>query len=278
VEEFALLLPGHDPQYESFLNEIWNNKASFHERTRYGRNQKIDIPFPIVNMLGGVQPSHLGELPPSTWASGLSRRFMMIYSAEQQIKDPFLVTVDVEELKEAMLEKLAAMSELQGEITWEPTAMIKFRNWVLGGEPIKPTHPKLEAYNTNRRMNIIKLAGISTVSRGKFKITLFDVERAFRWAFEAEESMPDIFRAMIGKSDQDIIDELYRAVAAMYRANGSKPVDKGFVYYFVSTRTTSEKVERIIDLADKMGAVVRIAGTDTFMPKPKWNVKQQDEG
>jgi hypothetical protein len=275
AEEFSVLLPSHDPEYEGVLNSLWNNSALFHERRRHGDRKETLIEFPILNMLAGVQPSFLSQLPPETWASGLSRRFIMIYSAEQRIRDPFLVTVDEEELKEKMLAKLRKMSDLQGQITWSPEAQSTFTAWVMGGSPPRPIHSKLTAYVSNREMNVMKLAGISAVSRGQMQIAAVDLARAMEWLLNAETIMPDIFRAMISKSDQDIIDELYLAVSSLWKISNGKPVDGAFVWHFVSSRTTSDKVEKIINLADKMQAVVRIAGTENFKPMPRWQIKME---
>jgi len=269
AEEFSVLLPAYDMEFIGALNGIYNNEESHTERRRHGHPARIDIEYPVLNMLGGIQPSLMSSsFPEEVWTTGLGRRCIMVFSSETRIRDPFLITEQVGGVRQRILTRLGELSRLQGEITWAPDAIEFFQNWWMdGGQPI-PSHSKLNAYCSNRAMNVMKLSGISAISRGKsMQISLADATRAVSWLLEAETTMPDIFRAMTGKSDQSIIEELHRWGVAKYIKDKNEPLDSTLLYSFVSERAPSEKVKAIVELAEKSGAFVRQAGTEKYIPK-----------
>jgi hypothetical protein len=125
-------------------------------------------------------------------------------------------------------------------------------------------------------MNIMKLSGISVASRGEgMVIELVDLQRAMSWLLGAERVMPDIFRAMVGKSDQAIIEELHRWALAKYIMEKNQPLDSQLVWKFVAERAPSDKVKFIIDAAEQQGALNRLAGTNKFTPKGVWDKRNE---
>lgn len=272
AEEFSVLLPTYDMEYIGTLNAIWNNPSMPFQENRRTGNRETKIEFPQLNIIGGVQPSFLGNVfPEEVWTTGLSRRMIMVYSSEKKIRDPFLVSVDQEAMKKVLLKRLGEMSNLQGPVLWAPEAEIIMRDWVMGGEDPVPTHSKLQAYVTNRRMNIMKLAGISAVSRGEsLLISEIDVVRAKRWLFDAEKVMPDIFRAMMGKSDWQVVEELHYFIMGVWGKGRHEPVDGGLISQFVGQRVPVDKVERIIQLAMRSNVIAEtLPGSNRWKPLPK---------
>lgn len=271
-EEFSILLPAYDMEYVGVLNGIWNNEASHRERRRYGRVRETTIPNPMLNIIAGTQPSYMASLfPEEAWNSGLARRLLMIYSADRVEYDLFGGSGDKSEARSAVLRRLGEISTMWGELAWEPAAIGAFRDWRQSGEPPVPEHSKLVHYNTTRSQYVFKLAMISSICQGNsMKIALSDFERARSWLLLAEQYMADVFRAMLGKSDKDVLDELYRfAMAEMARGRG-KPVDGQLLRRFLIERVPHEKVEGILTVADRAGLVVRIVqgdGADRWMPK-----------
>jgi hypothetical protein len=99
-------------------------------------------------------------------------------------------------------------------------------------------------------------------------IDLLDVRRAQAWMFDAERLMPDIFRAMQGRSDQSIIEELHIYVSNVWRVN-QRPIHESLLVKFLSDRAPSEKVKHLLEIAERGGQVSRQAGTDMYLPKAK---------
>lgn len=271
-EEFSVLVPSYDMEFIGALNAIWNNDDEHKERRRYGKKQEITIENPMLNILAGTQPSYMASLfPEEAWNSGLARRLLMIYSAEKIDYDLFAGTIDREEQKEVVLRRLGEMSQLWGEMTWEPAAVEGFRAWALGGQEPVPTHSKLVHYNTTRRLYVYKLAMISSVCQGNsLRIALSDFQRGLDWLLLAEKYMPDVFRAMIGKSDRDVLGELHGFAMGQVARSREKSVDGMLLRRFLLERVPHEKVESIMLAADKSGWIQRLVmgdGGDRWVPK-----------
>ena len=273
AEEFSVLLPAYDMDYIGALNSIWTNKALHEESRRTGSVRELKIENPQLNMLGGAAPAWLSTIfPEDAWNTGFGRRVIMIYSSETPIKDIFAKTPDRHEIRQKMLHKLSGFADLYGAARWTPEAVEMLRAWHLAGRPPEPTHSKLVHYKSSRLQLTLKLAIISGVSRtGQPVISEADVKRAWHWLFEAEKLMPDIFRAMIGKSDKQIIDELYLYTMASYaRDKAKRGVDGAVLRQFLQDRIPHDKIESLIQSCERAGLLARVAGTaDSWVPKPR---------
>lgn len=277
AEEFSVLLPAYDMEYIGTLNSIWNNKRVHEESRRYGPKQSVVIENPQLNLLGGAQPAWLASIfPEDAWNTGIGRRMIMIYAAKAPWKDIWQERDEKPELRESLLTRLGQMSKLWGQARIEREAVEHLQNWDREGQKPIPTHSKLVHYLSSRYLQIIKLALISAASRletdssGLLLVRLIDVRRAMEWLFSAEALMPDIFRAMMGKSDKDVIDEMHLWVSGAYLRNKNKPVDGSAIRAFLLQRLPHDKVESIILASERANIIARSAGTqDSWVPRPK---------
>jgi len=275
AEEFSVFMPQYDMHFVGVLNGIWTNPEAPHvERRRHGKPPVIEIPFPVLNLLGGVQPAFISStFPEEVWTTGLGRRCIMVYhGAKQPLRDPFAITEGIEGLEEPLLGALSALSEWFGPLHWSPEAKAEFQSWWLAGAAPVPTHSKLMSYNENRAMNLMKLAGISVASRGArdAPIALIDFQRARHWLLEAEALMPDIFRAMMGKSDFQVMEELHIFLVAKWQASGQRSISKSLLMAFLAGIVPGNKALEIMMLAEQAGYIRRDAQKiDFFFPSPK---------
>jgi len=102
-------------------------------------------------------------------------------------------------------------------------------------------------------------------------VTLEDFERALDWLLDAETAMPNVFRAMHQKSDMQLVEDLWFHVYTIYSAisrDARKPVPAQELWKFLGERTTSERIPRIIELAEKSGALIKDKYDDAYLPKP----------
>jgi len=144
------------------------------------------------------------------------------------------------------------------------------RDWHMSDGPPTPTHSKLVHYNNTRTQMLIKLSMIATIARtGELIMQSQDVTRALGWLLEAERRMPDIFRAMTGKSDSQILEELHYFIIAKYREK-SKPIESKDIYEFLSFRATTDKIQNLIMTAEKTQRMIRVGNGETWMPRPKF--------
>jgi hypothetical protein len=272
AEEFQVLLPSYDQQFIASLNSIYNNKPLHSESRRTGTVKELEIENPQLNILGGAQPAYFAStFPEEAWATGLARRIIMIYSAETPEFDLFYEPPVPEDARGLLLKKLAHLGGLYGQLQWEEDAAQHIAKWHSAGGPPAPEHSKLVHYVRARTLHALKLASVSAVARtGKLVIGLPDVKRAIAWLLEAEETMPDIFRAMIGRSDTQVIEELHFFLTSMWVKEKQKPQDGGVLRRFLLARVPHEKVETLIGAAERANIIARVGGTqDSWIPKPK---------
>lgn len=269
-EEFQVLLPAFDPGMVSVLNALWNNKEEHYETRRHGPAKEVKIAKPQLNIIGGMQPSYLAEFPEATWNTGLIRRIIMVYASDAPIKPLFTSTKGQAHKKQSILNRLGQLSLLYGQVKWQPDAATKINEWYVDGGQPAPTHTRLQYYNTSRAELAIKLCIISTLSRtAELIIEMVDVDRALEWLTSAEKHMPDVFRAMLGKSDASILDELHYFMMEYFRRNNKQAVSKALIYHFLASRVPSDRIDRLVYTAEAANIISRLAGTETWIPRPR---------
>ena len=82
--------------------------------------------------------------------------------------------------------------------------------------------------------------------------------------------MPDIFRAMQGKSDTQILEELHYFVQAMWLKQGKQPVHSTRIAHFLAQRLPSDKIEKLMLVAERAGFLSKSPDkTDHWLPRPR---------
>jgi len=267
--EFGVLVPAHDLEFLSVLNYIYDNPKVYRENRRT-LNKNIEIIHPQITILAGTQPGFLASLlPEEAWSMGFTSRIIMIYAGTPPIVDLFGKQDDRRKGYAELVNGLSRMSGLMGRFMWEPEAQAELSRWHLDGAPPVPDHSKLVHYNTRRTLHVIKLSMVSAASRSEgLVITLADVTRARDWLLHAETVMPDVFREMVQKSDSTVIQELHHFVWRIF-AKEQRNVHESRLIHFLQHRVTSDKVLRVLDIAERSGILVRDAGMKTYKPRPR---------
>lgn len=275
VGELGVLLPAHDLDFLSTLNDIYDNPAYYREMKR-GIGKEIYVPFPHLNIIAGSQPGYLAELlPENAYNMGFTSRLIMVYQAEGPYVSLFDSVEPRTEHYDALVTKLRSIATLSGGFTWTREAQIAMEEWNKAKCPPIPTHSKLTHYVPRRALHTVKLSMIAAVSRtGTLNIELCDFTRARDWLLEAEVLMPDIFREMAQKSDKQIIEELHfyiwnRQVKETPPGASPKGLPASALYNFLQHRVPSEKIFRVIDVAEKASIIQRYAGTELWIARPK---------
>jgi hypothetical protein len=268
--EFGVMVPAHDLEFLSVLTDIFDCGPRYSEERRSLAKQ-VDIVNPQLTLIAGTQPAYMASMiPEEAWGQGFTSRLIMIYASSgpkvelfsQGFHDPRHA------LRKTILDQIVHLSKLFGRASWDADAMELMQNWVNAGCPPEPTHSKLSNYNGRRALHVLKLSVIAAVSRsGQTNITLADVQRAQNWLFQAEEFMPDIFRDMQQKSDTQVIQELHFFLWRIWLKEKT-PIHESRIIHFLSTRVPSEKVFRIIEVAERSKIITRDAGTVVFTPRP----------
>jgi len=269
ADEFGVFLPSHDTDFLSTLNRIFDNPPQ-HQQSRRGLGDKqIDIINPQLNIIAGTQPSYLANLlPEEAWGQGFMSRVIMIHSSSR-VRVNLFGTKELDKKKFHFLSaKLSSMTKLYGQVSWEYKAASTAQRWLDDGCPPEPEHSKLEHYNARRMQHVIKLSMVSAASGGRSQISLEDYTRAQGWLLETELSMPEIFREMVQRSDIQVIDELHFFLWKIW-SKEKKPIHQARLIDFLKNRVPSEKIEKIITICEKANIIERLAGTETYRPRPK---------
>ena len=236
------------------------------------RFRELTIENPNLNIIAGAQPAYFAStFPEEVWSTGFARRVIMVYSDEHMLNSLWYEPAVDPELQPWLTQQLARYSTLMGTMKWTPGAAELLDSWHMKGGPPVPTHSKLAQYSRNRSVNVIKLSTISAVSRNNgLVIEEEDVGRGIQWLTAAEARMPDIFRAMIGKSDKDVIEELHLYVSTMYAKSQRKPLPGDSLLRFLLQRVPHEKAEKLIEVAVRANILAKPPGTiDLYIPKPR---------
>lgn len=272
AEEFGVFLPTYDLDFIGVLNKVYNTPNIYTEERRYGPARELEIARPIMTILGGVQPTWMATVfPEEAWGMGLTSRIIMVYAGGGEPRDPFAEGKDMRVERTLLVEKLGKLSILYGELKWDSSASDKLTKWHMAGGPPTPSHSKLEHYCRRRTLHTIKLSIVSSISRTHRVGTIeaLDVDRAINWLVEAEALMPDAFRSMVGRSDHQVVEELYNHLVALYSMSKQSPINESRLYAFLIQRVPSDKVSKILEVAERSNMVARIAGTETFIPRPR---------
>lgn len=267
--ELGVLIPAHDLAFMSILNHIYDNPPTYREKRRT-LNKESDIIRPQLTILAGTQPGFMASLfPEEAWSMGFTSRIIMVYSGAIPKVDLFDNVRPSPATFKQLTADLVELSKPIGELSFTADAKAAIRGWQAENYEPVPQHSKLEHYNGRRILHVLKLSIISCISRTQgMLIEHEDVIRAMDWLLTAERGMPDIFRQMTGRSDQQILQELHFHMFHLYEKE-KKPIHQSRLLHFLSAHTTSDKVFKILEMAEKSKMLLRVPGTELFNPRPK---------
>lgn len=253
VSEMGQFITEYDNEFMNALTGIYDGYP-YAERRR-GKDIKISIPAPQINILTATTPSYLNAvIPEGAWDQGFLSRTLLIYSGEMVRQNLFAEPKGTEELFARLAKDLEIIGNYYGKLDWDPAAATRISEWhTSGGDPV-PDHPKLLHYTTRRTAHVLKLCMVAAVSRADFDYTIIpdDVEVAMNWLIEAEEQMPDIFRSMNSGGDSAAIEDTWHMAFTSYARN-KRPLSEAQIIGHLRARVPSHSVDRIIMLMEREG-------------------------
>lgn len=241
--------------------EMVDGLSAFYDPDPYGQNRrgrdiKIKIKSPQLNILCGSTPSNLMELmPEGAWGQGFTSRIIMVFSDERPIGDDFASVT--REPSADLAHDLAIINSLHGEITVTEDYRKLVNLWRQAGEQTEgapaPSHPKLIHYNTRRRVHLYKLSMVAALDRSNtLLLTREDFNRAMGWLAEAEGVMPDIFKAGVQGADSQAMEEIKHFVLVEDRGKG---VSEQRILNFARERIPLHSIDRVIGVMERAGMI-----------------------
>ena len=251
--EFGVLLPKWDSALLNNLTDIYDGLTV--EQKRRGKDLKIKIANPQINLLVACTPSYLNETMPSgAWDQGFISRSLLIYSGDRASRDPFAEEApglrhDV--LHDDLLHDLKTIAATYGRLAFAAEAAAAIQAWVAGDCKPEPDHMRLQSYNARRLSHLLKLCMVAALSRhSNMVISLDDYAEAFNWLLEAEAHMPDIFKAMVQGGDSVAMEEAWNYVWTVF-SKEKRPVAEHRVVHFLRERVPAHNVMRVLEIMVK---------------------------
>lgn len=257
ADELSALVHQYDLELMAGLTKMWD--GGVYAQHRRGKDLRIKIDNPILNLLAGTTPSNLCKfMPEGAWDQGFASRIIMVYSGDRSLADIFTSGTSGSTQEGAfanLLHDLQLIYGLYGRFELDTDCVEAFREWRAAGEPPQPTHPKLTHYASRRTAHVLKLSMVASVSRGAdLRVTLDDFQLARNWLLGAELAMPDIFTAGITGGDTHAMDEAWHFVWTQF-AKSKRPVPEHVLVHFIRERVPSHAVMKVLDIMERDGSL-----------------------
>lgn len=244
ADELGAFIHKYDDEMIAVLSAFYDPDPYGHNRR--GKDIKIKIKSPQLNLLCGTTPSNLIKfIPEGAWDQGFCSRLILVFSDERIIGDDFAAVTRT--LSGELLHDLKIINAQVGEYGVTEDFRNLVNSWREQGESPSPNHPKLLHYNTRRRAHLYKLSLVAAIDRSSAPIlTADDFHRAKGWLEEAEAFMPDIFKAGGVSADSKAMEEIYHFVLM-----SGKTVSEPKVVRFASSLVPAHSVGRVLELMMK---------------------------
>jgi len=268
ANELGVLLPAYEGDFMSTLTDIYDCKP-YAERKRT-KDLDYKIEKPQINLFAATTPSYLSDLlPKGAWNQGFISRVILIYSGHSIKTSLFKKLPRRTELEEKLVNDLAIIAKLNGPFTYSVPFQVAMDEWHSSHGPPTPEHPRLINYNERRTVHRLKLAMICSAARSSsLQVEMQDFYMSGKLLFEAEEFMPDIFKAMAHGGDIDIISEIWHDM--VNRLKVGKGITLASLNHAIGVRAPSHTVDRIFKLMTDAEYITEMPtenGVRTFVPK-----------
>src|SRR5215471_18458087 len=273
VEEFGVFIPSYDEEFLADLSHIFDNPETYTSPRRASKSIKLERP--TLNILACATPAVIGKFPEAAWGEGFTSRVLFIYGSRvEETRDAFKPRENLN-LENLRTDLKSFFNEIHGQFDWDEDARLAFNDWINTGMKPRPDYGRLKNYCGRRDTHLMKLAMISAVSAGHgLNVTLNDFNRAKTWLLDAEEFMPDVFRAMKSQSDEQLLGDLHHHISNIYNKlerQKRSPIKNEVLWNYLLERVPSERIQKVIETAEHSGYIRRAGGFDgdAWIPQPR---------
>lgn len=254
ADELSAFMAMYEPELIGGLTTFYDCVP--YAQHRRGKDIRIEIDSPQLNILSGSTPSNLLKFVPEiAWEQGFMSRVIMIYSDQRPLIDIF--AKQSTDLPQEMVHDLRQVASLHGEFKWETEYADKVHQWRSGNCNPAPAHPKLSHYNSRRVGHLLKLSMVSAVDRGNIlRLGALDFDRALDWLHEAEAAMPSIFATGQLGPDAQAMDEIVAYI------NGHDLMEEHKIVRFARRLVPAHAVLKVIEVMEK-GNIIKCVKIDS---------------
>lgn len=259
--ELGNFLPEYDKNMLNRLIKLWDGEG--YEERRRGAGKRLNIPTAHLNLIAGTTPAFLSStLPEGAWEEGFMSRTVVVYHGEES-RNEFFEEASSENVaaRDAVIAMGGLISTKSGRIKWSPEAIALINQWLKGGCKPIPTHPKLHYYNGRRPTNLLKLCGLSAISRLSRTVEPQDFERMLNLLVETEAVLPDVFKAMRTGGDHQIMKEACHFLHMLKVKSPEKPIHRSLLFRFLQERAPAHSIERMISVMEQ-ARLIKVVGVN----------------
>lgn len=257
ADELGTFVHKYDDEMIAILSAFYDPDP--YGQNRRGKELKIKIKSPQLSILAGSTPSNLMNfMPENAWDQGFTSRIIYVFSDERIVGDDFATTSKPP--SQDLIHDLKLVNNLSGAFHVTADYRDAVNAWRGLGEPPLPNHPKLIHYNTRRRIHLYKLSMVAAIAKSnELLLTKDDFNTAMGWLLEAEQFMPDIFKAGATGGDGKVMDEIVNYVMSMNVKK--KGVSEHLIVNFARERIPAHSVMRVVEVMIQAG-MLRSLGMD----------------
>ena len=199
-DEFSDFIGINNYPFISLLGNFWDIDEPYVYRTKNG--QSIEIPSPIVNILGATTPSQFNTIfPPAISEQGFLSRLLIVNIPESKRKIARPLPSDAS-VVEKVVDGLKAVRKLSGELVMSDAVWAKLEEIYLSWQPVEDT--RFAHYSTRRHTQLLKLCILATCSRYTIEMSVDDVVFANTLLSFTEHFMPQALGQFGKNKDGDV--------------------------------------------------------------------------
>lgn len=199
-DEFSDFIGINNYPFISLLGNFWDIDEPYVYRTKNG--QSIEIPSPIVNILGATTPSQFNTIfPPAISEQGFLSRLIIVNIPESKRKIARPLPSDASVI-EKVVDGLKAVRKLSGELVMSDAVWDKLEEIYLSWKPVEDT--RFAHYSTRRHTQLLKLCILSACSRYTIEMSVDDVVFANTLLSFTEHFMPQALGQFGKNKDGDV--------------------------------------------------------------------------
>lgn len=257
-DEFSDFIGINNYPFISLLGNFWDIDEPYVYRTKGG--QSIEIPSPIVNILGATTPSQFNTIfPPAISEQGFLSRLIIVNIPESKRKIARPLPSD-ETVIEKVVAGFKAVRKLSGELVMSDAVWDKLEEIYLTWKPVEDT--RFAHYSTRRHTQLLKLCILMTCSRMTIEMSVDDVILANTLLTYTEHFMPQALGQFGKNKDGDVSSK----IISYLRSNFPIAKSAGEILIPIGTETTLKDLPMILNnlvVSDKI--VLTSAGN--YLPK-----------
>ena len=257
-DEFSDFIGINNYPFISLLGNFWDIDEPYVYRTKGG--QSIEIPSPIVNILGATTPSQFNTIfPPAISEQGFLSRLIIVNIPESKRKIARPLPSD-ETVIEKVVAGFKAVRKLSGELVMSDAVWDKLEEIYLTWKPVEDT--RFAHYSTRRHTQLLKLCILMTCSRMTIEMSVEDVILANTLLAYTEHFMPQALGQFGKNKDGDVSSK----IISYLRSNFPIAKSAGEILIPIGTETTLKDLPMILNnlvVSDK----IVLTSSGNYLPK-----------